>query len=108
MTVLMASTEVQQNFGRVIDHAVRETDVVVERYGEPRVVIVDYRRYQRLIESEQQLLRSRLQQASRAITARAAGMAENEIDALIERARADVATPSRRKTSRKRHATRRR
>lgn len=54
MTVLLIkSSEVQQNFGRVIDQALGENEVVVERYGEPRVAILSYRRYQQLLQAEQ-------------------------------------------------------
>ncbi|HRQ42429.1 MAG TPA: type II toxin-antitoxin system Phd/YefM family antitoxin [Chloroflexota bacterium] len=54
MTVLLIkSSEVQQNFGRVIDQALSENEVVVERYGEPRVAILSYRRYQQLLQAEQ-------------------------------------------------------
>lgn len=35
--------------------ALRANDVVVERYGAPRVAIVEYGRYQRLVEAKQTL-----------------------------------------------------
>lgn len=90
------SSEVQQNFGLVVDRAMMEEDVVVERYGVPRVAIVEYGRYQRLVEAERELLRSRLQQASAAVAARAAHLSDEEVEALIERARseADQETPT--------------
>ena len=52
MTVLLKSSEVQQNFGRVMDQALLENEVVVERYGEPRVAILSYQRYQQLLQAE--------------------------------------------------------
>jgi prevent-host-death family protein len=55
MAVKIKSSEVQQNFGRVVDQALIDGDVVVERYGEPKVVIVGYRRYQELVLAERSL-----------------------------------------------------
>jgi PHD/YefM family antitoxin component YafN of YafNO toxin-antitoxin module len=90
MPVKLKSSDVQQNFGEAVDRALLEDDVVVERYGAPRVAIVEYKRYQRLVEAEQELLRTRLQQASAAASARAAHLSEEEVDELIERARSEV------------------
>ncbi len=53
MPIMLKSSEVQQNFGRVIDQALTENEVVVERYGEPRIAILSYRRYQQLLQAEQ-------------------------------------------------------
>jgi ribosomal protein L12E/L44/L45/RPP1/RPP2 len=55
-------------------------------------VIVDYQRYRQLVESEQHLLKLRLQEASRAVSARAAKLSDKQIDDLIEKARTEVAT----------------
>jgi hypothetical protein len=90
MPVKLSSSQVQQNFGQAVDRAMLEEDVIVERYGLPRVAIVEYQRYQRLVEAERKLLRSRLQQASGAASARAERLTEAEIDELIERARTQV------------------
>jgi len=90
MPVKLNSSQVQQNFGQALDRALMEDDVIVERYGTPRVAIVEYGRYQRLVEAEQELLRTRLQQASAAASARAAYLAEEEVDELIERTRSEV------------------
>jgi hypothetical protein len=90
MPVKLKSSQVQQSFGQALDRALMEDDVIVERYGTPRVAIVEYGRYRRLIEAEQELLRTRLQQASAAASARAAYLAEEEVDELIERARSEV------------------
>jgi prevent-host-death family protein len=87
MPVTLKSSEVQQNFGLVMDRVLREDDVIVERYGTPKVVIVDYQRYQALRTAEQALLRARLEQASVAAAARAQDLTEEEITALIEEAR---------------------
>jgi hypothetical protein len=90
MPVKLKSSEVQQNFGRAIDRALMQEDVIVERYGTPRVAIVEYGRYRKLVEAEKELLRTRLQQASAAASARAADLSEAETEALIERARTEV------------------
>ena len=90
MLVKLKSSHVQQNFGLVMDRALTGEEVVVERYGIPRVAIVEYRRYQRLVEAEQELLRTRLRQASAAACARAAHLTEEEVEELIERARDQV------------------
>ena len=90
MPVKLKSSDVQQRFGEAVDRALLEDDVIVERYGTPRVAIVEYKRYQRLVEAERELLRSRLQQASAAASARAERLTEAEIDELIERARTQV------------------
>jgi prevent-host-death family protein len=55
MAVQIKSSEAQQNFGRIIDQALLEDDVIIERYGKPRVVIVGYQRYQKLLEAERSL-----------------------------------------------------
>lgn len=90
MPVKLKSSDVQQSFGEAVDRALLEDDVIVERYGTPRVAIVEFKRYQRLVEAEQELLRTRLQQASAATSARAVHLSEEEVDELIERARSEV------------------
>jgi prevent-host-death family protein len=55
MAVQIKSSEAQQNFGRIIDQALLEDDVIIERYGKPRVVIIGYQRYQKLLEAERSL-----------------------------------------------------
>lgn len=74
MPVMLKSSEVQQNFGRVIDQALSEDEVVVERYGEPRVAILSYRRYQQLLQAEQATA-VYLQPPNRSTTARQQGVA---------------------------------
>ena len=90
MPVRLKSSDVQQGFGEAVDRALPEDDVIVERCGTPRVAIVEYKRYQRLVEAERELLRVRLQQAVAAASTRAAHLNEDEIDELIERARSEV------------------
>ena len=90
MPVRLKSSDVQQNFGEVVDRALLEDDVIVERYGTPRVAIVGYKRYQLLVEAERELLRTRLQQAAAAASARAGHLTVEEVDELIERARSEV------------------
>ena len=90
MPVKVKSSQAQQNFGLVMDRALMEDDIIVERYGMPRVAIVEYGRYQRLVEAEREMLRVRLQQASAAASAQAAHLTEEEVDDLIERARSQV------------------
>lgn len=90
MSITLNSSQVQQNFGQAMDQAALADDVIVERYGIPRVAIIGYQRYQRLLAAEQELLRSRLQQASNAASARAAHLSESDVDALIEQARTEV------------------
>ena len=91
MVIQLQSSQVQQNFGAAVERALHDADVVVERYGTPRVAIIEYGRYQRLVGAERELLRTRLQLASAAAAARAASFSEAEISALIERARTEVA-----------------
>ncbi|MCP4360360.1 MAG: type II toxin-antitoxin system Phd/YefM family antitoxin [Chloroflexi bacterium] len=52
MPIMIKSSEVQQNFGRVIDQTLIENEVIVERYGKPRVAILSYQRYQQLLQTE--------------------------------------------------------
>jgi PHD/YefM family antitoxin component YafN of YafNO toxin-antitoxin module len=87
---MLKSSQAQQNFGALIDQVLAEGEVVVERYGTPRVAMIDYRRYQQLLASEQELWRARLQQASQQASSRAADLSEAEVAALIESARAEV------------------
>jgi PHD/YefM family antitoxin component YafN of YafNO toxin-antitoxin module len=93
MAVTMNSSQVQQNFGQVMERAMLTDDVVIERYGLPRVTMIAYQRYQSLIAAEQELLRGRLQQASLVASARAAYLTDDEIGELIERARTEVSQP---------------
>ena len=65
-------------------------DVIVERYGSPRVAIINYRRYQALVAAEKELIRLRLQQASAAASARAADLDVFELDNLIQEARTEA------------------
>jgi hypothetical protein len=90
MVVHLKSTQVQQEFGEVMDQAQAGNDVIVERYGNPRLAIINYRRYEQLLEAERQLVLHRLQAASEAATARAAHLSDAEVDKLIERARQEV------------------
>lgn len=90
MPVTYASSQVQQNFGRVMDRAMIEDDVIVERYGAPRVVIVAYERYQELLEAERTLLRTRLQQASAQVAERTRALGDADLAALIETVREEV------------------
>ena len=87
MTLRLKSTEAQQNFGAMLDRASGEDDVIVERYGTPRVAIVAYDRYQELVSAQRELMRLRLQRASAAASQRAGELSGAEIDALIEEAR---------------------
>jgi PHD/YefM family antitoxin component YafN of YafNO toxin-antitoxin module len=86
----LKSSQVQQEFGEVMDQALSGSDVIVERYGSPRIAIINYRRYEQLLEAERQLLQLRLQAASAAVSSRAAQLDDEEIDQLIERARSQV------------------
>lgn len=90
MTLKLKSSQVQQNFGLAMDRALLEGDVVIERYGIPRVALVEYGRYQKLVESERELLRARLQRASAAASARAGQLDDDQVDDLIEQARSEV------------------
>ena len=90
MLMHLKSTKVQQEFGEVMDQAIAGSDVIVERYGNPRVAIISHRRYQQLLETERQLLRYRLQAASSVASQRATHLSEREVDELIEKARQEV------------------
>jgi PHD/YefM family antitoxin component YafN of YafNO toxin-antitoxin module len=52
MPVMLKSSDVQQNFGKVMEQALTQEDIIVERYGEPRVAILSYQRYQQLLQHE--------------------------------------------------------
>jgi len=90
MVTHLKSSQVQQEFGEVMDQALTGSDVIVERYGNPRVAIIGYQRYEQLLESERQLLRFRLQEASSAASRRAAHLSDAAVDNLIEQARREV------------------
>ncbi len=84
MAVTLNSSQVQQNFGAALDQALRGEDVIVERYGTPRAVLVDYARYQGLVAAAQ--APGRINEA--AVAYRVAGDAligENQVDALADR-----------------------
>jgi PHD/YefM family antitoxin component YafN of YafNO toxin-antitoxin module len=90
MPVTVKSSQVQQSFGALMDRALIEDDIIIERYGSPRVAIVEYGRYRRLVEAEAELLRSRLREASAAAMARAAHLSDEAVDSLIEQARSEA------------------
>jgi prevent-host-death family protein len=75
MPVTRKSSEVQQNFGQVVDQAVGEGDVIVERYGVPQAVIIGYHRYQKLLEAESALARQHLVPPDDSDEAKAQGQA---------------------------------
>ncbi len=90
MSITLKSSEAQQNFGLLMDRALAEDDVIIERYGTPRVALINFHRYQRLLDAERELLRLRLQQASAAVAARAAALSDGEIEDLIDAARTEA------------------
>lgn len=73
MSVQITSSEAQQNFGRVVDQALVEDDIIIERYGKPRVVIVGYRRYQQLLQAEHTLSGLHLTQPEQSVEAQQKG-----------------------------------
>lgn len=91
MPVSLKSSEVQQNFGMIMERAMTGSEVIVERYGAPKVAIVAYLRYQALLEAERELLFIQLRQAAVESAARAAELSDEEVEALIEEAREAVA-----------------
>lgn len=52
MATTLPSSEVQQNFGTVMERAMAEEEVIVERHGQPRVAILSYQRCQALLQHE--------------------------------------------------------
>ncbi len=62
MAVTLNSSQVQQNFGAALDRAARGDDVIVERYGTPRAAMVEYGRYQQLVDAERALNAARVAQ----------------------------------------------
>ncbi len=91
MTVSFKSSEVQQNFGLILERALTGTAVIVERYGVPKVAIVAYPRYQQLLAAERELRLAQLRRAAAETAARAAVLSEAEVETLIEEAREAVA-----------------
>ncbi len=55
MALQIKLSEARRNFGRIVDKALMEGDVIVEQDGEPHVVIIGYRRYEKLLEAERSL-----------------------------------------------------
>ena len=52
MSVTLKSSQVQQHFGDAAARALTE-DVIIERYGAPRIAMVAYRRFQELLQAEE-------------------------------------------------------
>ena len=93
MTRTVKSTEAQQSFGTMLDLAPGEDDVIVERYGTSGVSIVSYYRFtdtKGLWMPNGIWCRCRLLQAAAAASARAAELSDEEINRLIEEARAEA------------------
>jgi uncharacterized protein (DUF433 family)/antitoxin (DNA-binding transcriptional repressor) of toxin-antitoxin stability system len=49
MTIILNSSQVQQNFGAALERTLRGEDVIIERYGRPQAAMVPYDRYQHLV-----------------------------------------------------------
>ncbi len=99
MPVMLKSSEVQQNFGRVVDQALVENEVVVERYGKPRVAILSYQRYQQLLQAEAAAAHPHLVPPNRSVEAVAQGEQlaaqvrqelANSLDSSLEEAMSDL------------------
>lgn len=99
MPVMLKSSEVQQNFGRVMEQALTQDDVIVERYGEPRVAILSYQRYQQLLQHERDDARVHLAPPHSSATAIEQGQAQaqqirqrlqTELDASLEEVMASL------------------
>lgn len=52
MAVHLKSSEAQQHFGEMIDQAWSGEDIVIERYGAPRVAVISFSRYLKLVGEE--------------------------------------------------------
>jgi PHD/YefM family antitoxin component YafN of YafNO toxin-antitoxin module len=57
---MISSTEARKRFGHYCQLAVEGDAIVVARYGRPRVLILDFQRYEDLLDKEQELLRLRV------------------------------------------------
>lgn len=55
MPLTRNSSQVQQNFGDVLDQTLRGDDVIVTRYGAPRAVLIEYERYRALLSAARAL-----------------------------------------------------
>ena len=76
MVVALNSSQVQQNFGAALDQALRGDDVIIERYGTPRVAMIEYGRYQKLVDAERALGEARSAQAPATRAERPRGIQE--------------------------------
>ncbi len=54
MVIQLPSSQVQQNFGATVERALRGEDVIIERYGTPRAALVEFGRYQQLVQAAQE------------------------------------------------------
>jgi len=91
MPVRLKSSDVQQSFGHAVDRALLEDDVIVERYGTPRVAIVEYKRYQRLIKAEQEVLRAGRQSSFAASPVKTEPLTGKQIDDLLQQVHSGAA-----------------
>lgn len=81
----------------MLDSAFGGDTVVLERNGHPWVVILGIERYRQFVESEQELLRTRLRAASAEVSVRVTQLSDSEIDEIIEQAQVEaLLEPSRR------------
>jgi antitoxin Phd len=55
-TLTLPSTEVQGEFGRVLDQAARDQDIVITRHDVPRAVLISASRYRELVGREMAVL----------------------------------------------------
>lgn len=90
MAAHVKSSVAQQNFGELMDRALAGEDVVIERYGNPRVTIISFNRYKELVEAARLYWLQQMERISDEVSARHAHLSEDEVDKLIERARSKI------------------
>jgi prevent-host-death family protein len=89
MSKTVTASEAKNRLGAIMDWAVENEDgVVIEKRGEPRVVVIPYAQYERLQALQEQLRRAealaRLEQAAQQMSGATEALSDEEVEALAE------------------------
>lgn len=95
MTKTVTATEAKNRLGSIMDWAIENRDeVIIEKRGDPRVVIVPFEEYSRLRELSEQVHRAeawaRLQKTAREVQSRNRDLTPEEAEQLADRFVRDV------------------
>jgi len=93
----VSASEAKTRFGSIVDWTIEQNDdVIVEAYGKPKVVIMPFAEYERVVKLREKAFReealARLERLREKVQARNQDLGEEEADALADRLAREVAS----------------